>query len=101
MPGCGCRAPRQATHCARPIFGDNDYAGSAARWRAGDSRGEALTHAEEREQYENDYAEWVKGMAVRVRAMYRHSDIETRRDIWSRASPALREEMKRLSELGK
>ena len=60
-----------------------------------------MTHAEEREQFENEYAEWIKGMAVRVRAMYRHSDIETRRDIWSRASIALRNEMTRLKELEK
>ena len=60
-----------------------------------------MTHAEEREQYENEYAEWIKGMAVRVRAMYRNSDIETRRDIWSRSSETLQKEMKRLKELEK
>ena len=60
-----------------------------------------MTHAEEREQYENEYAEWIKGMAVRVRAMYRHSDIETRRDIWSRSSEELQKEMERLKELEK
>ena len=58
-----------------------------------------MNPSDEREQFENDYAEWVKGMAVRVRAMYRGADIETKRSVWGRASVALRNEMTRLSEL--
>lgn len=58
----------------------------------------AMTPSEERALYENDHAAWCRYMAPRWIAMC-GDDAEKKRECWRIASPGMRSELKRITEL--
>jgi len=57
-----------------------------------------VNHADEANLYRKDYAAWCAYIAPRWAEMLSRADQKRKRELWSLASPKLKEEIRRLAK---